>query len=592
MSGSNDAKMWSDKIQPIELRETTLAPKSVALSRWVTNPDGIIRDASCALMDSQRGVSQLIIDFGKETVGSVCVVGEARQPTSITIYYGEDMTEAMRRKEFGGEWYRLPKDEFELAAGPCELKNRGRRAFRYVHLFIPENKGSLSVEKVTATLVHYPVERRGHFSCSDPLLNKIWQVAEHTTLLCMQQFYEDGIKRDGCLWTGDYRVQYLCNALLFGDAALARKCLYMIASTQMGDGSLPACAAAGGGHQHPFNIDYMPTLPNALCGWGLINYSADFVGCVKEYYDHTGDLETVRDLWPCLTRLLDYLCGVRFDDQLGEGFLSDCPTYNQGFWRSTGTLAMQLYEAARGAAELSVLVDDAAVKKQCDAFLTEHKQRIISMFYSPSRKIFLDDPEGSTSWHVNAFGVLSGITSGKAEARELLERAAAETDIQRPCAGFMKFWVLMAKYRAGLQQQALDDIREYWGYMLGHDATTFWDLCDTSIPEGIDHSLPEHALSQCHGWSAGPNYLFPAFVLGLQPAEPGFGRVTVRPQLGDLQWAEGIVPTPHGDISIHWEASPRLHGYITLPKGVCGEVALEDGEAIAIQQGENKIERE
>jgi len=597
MAGTHNTNAWSDKIQPIELQETTQIPTSVALSRWVSDPEGAIRGDSRSVMDSRRGASQLIIDFGKELVGSIYVQAEALQKTSVIIYYGEDITEAMRRKEFGGEWYRLPKDELELEGGPCTLKNKARRAFRYVHLFIPEGKGSLAVERVTATLVHYPVERRGRFSSSDPLLNRIWQAAEYTTLLCMQQFYEDGIKRDGCLWIGDYRVQYLCNALSFGDAALARKSLFMIASTQMENGSFPACAAAAGGHQHPFNIDYMPTLPQALCGWGLVNYSADVIGCVREYHDHTGDLQTVRDLWPSIIRLLPYLFNMRMDDpDLSGQFLTDCPTYNEGFWRSMGTLAMQLYAAVRDALELSRRVGDSSIRSQCDRFLQKHKEITMSMFYSPTREIFFDqaDPAAGTSLHVNALSIVSGMIADTTQARKLMERLSAESNVRRPCAGFMEFWMLMGKFLAGMGREALNDAREYWGYMLEHDATTFWDLCDPSVPEGIDHSLPEHALSQCHGWSAGPCYLFPAFVLGLRPAEPGFGRVTVAPQLADLEWAEGVVPTPRGDIFIHWEASPQIHGYVILPKGVSGEAVLDvrqPGKTIALKEGENELKQ-
>lgn len=42
----------------------------------------------------------------------------------------------------------------------------------------------------------------------------MWRVGTTTTKLCMQQFYEDGIKRDGLLWLSDDRVQFLCNVIL------------------------------------------------------------------------------------------------------------------------------------------------------------------------------------------------------------------------------------------------------------------------------------------------------------------------------------------------------------------------------------------
>jgi hypothetical protein len=49
-----------------------------------------------------------------------------------------------------------------------------------------------------------------------------------------------------------------------------------------------------------------------------------------------------------------------------------------------------------------------------------------------------------------------------------------------------------------------------------------------------------------HGWSATPTRDLVQRVLGVEPAEPGFAVARVEPTLGDLEWAEGAVPTPAG----------------------------------------------
>ncbi|WP_214321122.1 alpha-L-rhamnosidase C-terminal domain-containing protein [Nonomuraea sediminis] len=38
--------------------------------------------------------------------------------------------------------------------------------------------------------------------------------------------------------------------------------------------------------------------------------------------------------------------------------------------------------------------------------------------------------------------------------------------------------------------------------------------------------------------------------LGITPAEPGYASVRIAPRLGDLAWARGSVPTPHGPVSV------------------------------------------
>ena len=395
----------------------------------------------------------------------------------------------------------------------------------------------------------------------------------HTTLCCMQQYYEDGVKRDGLLWVGDYRVEFLCNALCFGDAALARKCLYMFAATQEADGAVASCAVRGGGHQHPFNIEYMPTLPDAVAWGSYVNYCTDFVASVREYHDFTGDAETLRDLWAPVVAQLEWLWAQDLDTlEPGGQFIADVPSYQESWWGARAMVAMQLYEAARDAAVLARRVGDKDVLARCGKYLTSQKALCTSRFFSVERGVFLDDPPAAgISWHANAMAVVSGVVD-PAAGQDILRRAGAEPDASYPIAGFAKFWTVLGKYLSGMDAEALDDIREYWGHMLSYGATTGWDLCDIR-EDGIDHTTP-HALSQCHGWTAGPCYFFPAMVLGVRPAEPGLRSVRIRPHLADLPWAEGTVPTPHGEIFVHWDAVGSLTGHIRLPEGVSGQAVL------------------
>jgi hypothetical protein len=60
--------------------------------------------------------------------------------------------------------------------------------------------------------------------------------------------------------------------------------------------------------------------------------------------------------------------------------------------------------------------------------------------------------------------------------------------------------------------------------------------------------------SHCHGWSSTPSRDLVVYTLGVGPAEPGFARARVAPAPGDLEWAEGTVPTPHGPLWVRAEA--------------------------------------
>ena len=83
---------------------------------------------------------------------------------------------------------------------------------------------------------------------------------------------------------------------------------------------------------------------------------------------------------------------------------------------------------------------------------------------------------------------------------------------------------------------------------------------------GYRHSL-------CHGWWAGVIPFLVRRVLGIKAEEPGYASVSISPDLGDLEFAEGEIPTPHGILRV----SCRREGGKTLtevsaPKGIRVEV--------------------
>ena len=53
-----------------------------------------------------------------------------------------------------------------------------------------------------------------------------------------------------------------------------------------------------------------------------------------------------------------------------------------------------------------------------------------------------------------------------------------------------------------------------------------------------------------HGWSSTPTKDLVFYTLGVTPAQPGYTQARIAPRLGDLEWAEGKVPTPYGLISV------------------------------------------
>jgi alpha-L-rhamnosidase len=193
-------------------------------------------------------------------------------------------------------------------------------------------------------------------------------------------------------------------------------------------------------------------------------------------------------------------------------------------------------------------------------------------------------PDANGSKSGAALLVLAGMADAKATAEAVLKKDGA-----RNISTFYGYYVLQALALAGDTKTALDFTRTYWGAMLDLGATTFWEDFDLAWVPGagrIDELVPpgkkdihggygaycykgfRHSL--CHGWASGPTAFLSATVLGVKPLEPGCAVVRIDPQLGDLQWAEGTYPTPHGPIRVRHEraADGSIQSKIDAPGAV------------------------
>ena len=575
----------AEAITPAALVFTPHSPRAVTQARNVTDPDACLQGRD-TLLDA--GAS-LVLDFGEELVGVLELTCEAEGATQIELIEGEDLEEALLVKDpFSPEhWYHQPRDILHLAPGPQTARNQGRRAFRYVNLIV-HGPGRLRLRGAKTILEHAPVTDRGSFNCSDPLLNAAWAISRRTVRLCMQGFYEDGVKRDGMLWIGDYRVEFLCSHYLFADAALARRSLEMFAQCRHPNGSLSAVALHAGGHLYP-RISYLGELskPGGLHEWVLDNYCADFVSSVWEYILHTGDTALAGQLAPVTRGVIDYLAGVDLTTSTpGRNFITDNQPETKDRWGSRAALGYQLAASFGDATRLAELLGDAALARRCRELRATRLRETVEKFGEPAQAAARDDLTASAtrSWHAHTAAYLAGAVDA-AQLRDIYPELQADSSVRRPMAGFMEFYHLQAWLDAGLVGEALDEMRSYYGQMLRSGATTTWEIVDRREP-GIDHIQPA-GRSHCHGWSAGPACLLPAHILGVTPTTPGYRTVDIRPALGDLAWAEGEIPTSHGDIRVSLK-SP-LNGEILLPEGITGTLHLPGRAPQMLSAGRTKF---
>jgi alpha-L-rhamnosidase len=139
------------------------------------------------------------------------------------------------------------------------------------------------------------------------------------------------------------------------------------------------------------------------------------------------------------------------------------------------------------------------------------------------------------------------------------------------CSVYGAQYLLEACYASGMADHALELLtaatNKSWMHMINDVGTTItleaWDNTDKPNEDWN------------HAWGAAPANIIPRLLMGIEPIEPGFRRVRLRPQPASLAHARITVPTVRGPI----QAAIRQdgHGYqldATLPANMDGDVWL------------------
>ena len=80
-----------------------------------------------------------------------------------------------------------------------------------------------------------------------------------------------------------------------------------------------------------------------------------------------------------------------------------------------------------------------------------------------------------------------------------------------------------------------------------------------------------------HAWGAAPANIIPRGLWGILPKTPGFGIVSIKPQMGTLRNSSITMPTLKGQIKAEYKKlNPRSTEYtIELPANMAGEFSMD-----------------
>ena len=525
------------------------------------------------------GEAELLLDFEKEVVGGLTMKVRCEGAAHITVIYDEWPESAMRREPYESTWYTGLRDDFDLSEGEHTLVSEGRRGFRYAGIFASGSCTELL--SVEASNGSWPHEQRGFFRCSDEKLNRIWDISVATLRACMQSFYEDGVKRDGLLWIGDTRWMFNSGYYALGDHELARRSLLMIRDSQLENGAIPACAFAGGGHQHGVDggISYMGDVLDMLNRWVIINYVSEYICAIEDYVHLTGDLTILSEILDSARHAMEFLTTasdlerpgywkyeehISKPDEYGITYFQEfeCgmnPTNNYG---SKGGVLLGMYGAARALQRLAQRGGRQEMEQWADQTAQHLDEHLEKYYRDPISGQYLDTM-GQPRSEILQYAAIQAYLAGKDDPSGMTRMLRSIM----PNWGYMMTCKMVVLMKQGYVHEALEEIRQGWGKFLDHDSLTCWERLDA--PDFYATHYYNPIPSACHGWTAGPASLLPEWITGVHVDGDGFTSIRVEPELDTLTWAESSICTPVGTLFVRVERQgPELSMYLDLPEGI------------------------
>jgi hypothetical protein len=467
-----------------------------------------------------------------------------------------------RRDLVEGKFFFGIGDKF-LAADtrPTECGPIFWRAGRYVQIEVETQAVPLTIESFDLRETRHPADRQLDFTADDPRLAEVVPPALRTLECSAHDALVDGPHYEQMMWAGDGVQTILCHYVTHEDTALVKKAILLFDHSRTLDGLTRARWPAR---------DTMVIPP----------YSLSWVRMVHDFALWRNEPDFVRARLPGVRAVCDAFLGFRGDDGLiridrGWNFVDWVPGWVDGVppgadGGANATLNWQFVNALTLVATLEDSAGDPELAARARRIAAETATTCIEAFWNHERRLFADEPGGSTfSEHGQCFAVLSGLLPG-ALRQEIALPTRAGLDCSTISFRHFLFEALAVLGHADAILDGISGWREYAGYGL------------TTLPEG-----PEPSRSDCHAWGAHPLYHLVSTILGLRPASPGFTSVAVRPQLGRLQAASGSIPHPSGRIGIRLQRVDN--GYdarISLPPGISASVVC-GGQNIIITEPEN-----
>ncbi len=508
--------------------------KEYLLPKKIISVDGIVKNIECLFekKEMQIGLSEkdfvemqetssILLDYGKEICGGIrlLIYNFTNLPVKLRIRFGESISETLSNIGDKNSTNDHALRDYEITTtNLCDIET-GQTGFRFVKIDKITSHPILRIKNIYGVSYYTDKKLIGKFNSSNKLINTIYDVANRTVSLCIQnQYIWDGIKRDRLVWIGDLYPEFISLSCLYNDLSEVKNSLMFVKN------------------QTPVT-SWMNHIPMYSMWWLII---------LHDYYIKTNDFDL-------LESNVDYIVGIT--NQILDNITDDGNTvFKSNFfdWPTSNT-----DDEIVGVHALTIF----CLKKTYNLFkyLKIESNHIKFKLNSLLNK----NINAKSKKQVKAF-----LAIAKNEFDSSVSHFLSE-DNSHGFSTFMSYFILKALFESGEKQKSIDLMIEYYNGMLKMGATTFFEDFDISWIEstyGIDSLSRENKKdihgdfgrdcyvgfrhSLCHGWSAGVIAFIVEEIVGIKLLEPGCKSILIQPFLGNLEYINYKYPTPYGSIEL------------------------------------------
>lgn len=506
-----------------------------------------------------------VIDFGQEVTGYVCFRTVGKPGERIVLDHAEVLD---KNGNFYRENYRAARSQVTYIADGNETAfyhpTFSFQGFRYIRLTeYPTDE--VYIGDFYAIVVHSDIRRTGHFACSDPLVNRLYQNVIWGQRGNFLDIPTDCPQRDERLgWTGD--AQVFCRTAAY-NYKVDRFFVKWLQDLALGQGENGAVTAV------------VPTFdqPNGAFAWG----DAATV-CPWEMYRAYGNKASLAAQFPSMKKWCDYVYNK------GDGPAAWGGGKQYGDW-----LGLDASEGSYHGATDDLLLGTAFLYYACDLVIKAGQalEEDVRLYEERKKKV----KESFLQSFTQADGMLTCDTqtayvvalqfdlapNKKVYAAHLAELVKQNGNKLK--TGFIgTAYIMDALSDNGYADVAYSLLlqKEFpsWLYSVRKGATTIWEHWDGLKPDGSMWSSDMNSFNH-YAYGAVAAWLY-GTVAGIKPDEqkPGYAHIHIHPIPDSrLEWAEASLETAHGTIKSGWKKEQG--GYriaVTIPEGCTAEITIGD----------------